>query len=217
MAAIITIDDLPAAVSANELVDTMLAGANAKAARVAPCLVEPTTTSWVTATAYAVGDRVKIATNQYLEATVAGTSSATTPTAPAVIGDTVADGDVTWKRIAPTTEQLAEAKLVLVGAMKRWVEAGAGALQSQTVGPFGMTVDTRQRSSGFNLWPSEINQLQEICQSNTTGSSGAFSFSPSGAASAHLPWCSLNFGATYCSCGVDIAGYPIYELDTDTY
>ena len=29
--------------------------------------------------------------------------------------------------------------------------------------------------------------------------------------SAHLAWCSLNFGATYCSCGVDIAGVPIFE------
>lgn len=30
--------------------------------------------------------------------------------------------------------------------------------------------------------------------------------------SVHMPWCSLMFGATYCSCGVDIAGTPIYEL-----
>lgn len=29
--------------------------------------------------------------------------------------------------------------------------------------------------------------------------------------SPHRPWCNLNFGATYCSCGVDIAGVPIYE------
>lgn len=28
----------------------------------------------------------------------------------------------------------------------------------------------------------------------------------------HLPWCSLMMGATYCSCGADIAGEPIYEL-----
>nr|DAL14416.1 MAG TPA_asm: hypothetical protein [Caudoviricetes sp.] len=28
----------------------------------------------------------------------------------------------------------------------------------------------------------------------------------------HLPWCSLMFGAAYCSCGVDIAGEPIFEL-----
>lgn len=26
----------------------------------------------------------------------------------------------------------------------------------------------------------------------------------------HAEWCSINFGATYCSCGADIAGYPIY-------
>jgi hypothetical protein len=26
----------------------------------------------------------------------------------------------------------------------------------------------------------------------------------------HQPWCSINFGATYCSCGADLAGYPIY-------
>lgn len=30
-------------------------------------------------------------------------------------------------------------------------------------------------------------------------------------ASVHRPWCNLNFGATYCSCGVDIAGEPIFE------
>lgn len=29
--------------------------------------------------------------------------------------------------------------------------------------------------------------------------------------SIHVPWCNLAFGATYCSCGTDIAGYPIYE------
>lgn len=43
-------------------------------------------------------------------------------------------------------------------------------------------------------------------------SSGAFSFAPTRSGSAHLPWCSLMFGATYCSCGVDIAGEPIFEL-----
>lgn len=42
--------------------------------------------------------------------------------------------------------------------------------------------------------------------------SGAFAVDMiSAVASIHLAWCSLNFGATYCSCGVDIAGYPIYE------
>lgn len=44
-----------------------------------------------------------------------------------------------------------------------------------------------------------------------SGSSGAFAIDTLGPASIHQPWCSLNFGATYCSCGADIAGYPIYE------
>ena len=28
----------------------------------------------------------------------------------------------------------------------------------------------------------------------------------------HQPWCTLQLGGGYCSCGADIAGYPIYEL-----
>lgn len=40
--------------------------------------------------------------------------------------------------------------------------------------------------------------------------SGAFSVDMfSAVGSVHAAWCSLNFGATYCSCGADIAGYPI--------
>lgn len=41
---------------------------------------------------------------------------------------------------------------------------------------------------------------------------GAFTIDTYGSASAHLPWCSYTLGALYCSCGVDIAGAPIYEL-----
>lgn len=41
--------------------------------------------------------------------------------------------------------------------------------------------------------------------------SGAFSVDMLGFANLHLPWCSLMFAATYCSCGVDIAGTPIFE------
>lgn len=45
----------------------------------------------------------------------------------------------------------------------------------------------------------------------TAPSGGAFSIDTLGADSMHLPWCSLNFGANYCSCGVDIAGTPVFE------
>lgn len=165
MATIIQVTDLPASVQSAELVQTMVDGANAKASRVAPCLVDTTT--------------------------------------------------------PPTADQLAEAKLVLIGAVRRWVEAGAGALQSQTAGPFGMTVDTRQKSSGYNLWPSEITELQGICSNGTDKSTGAFSITPTAGANAnHAPWCSINLGAAYCSCGADLAGYPLFEggeLSGDTY
>ena len=41
--------------------------------------------------------------------------------------------------------------------------------------------------------------------------SGAFSVDTVGFGTRHLPWCALMFAALYCSCGVDIAGRPIFE------
>lgn len=161
MATIIEVTDLPAALQSDEMAAVMVAGANARASRVAPCL------TW--------------------------------------------DGTVE-DQPEPTADQLAEAKLVLIGAVRRWVDAGAGALQSQTAGPFAQTVDTRQRT-GYNLWPSEITNLQAICKTSGSGSREAFSLDTYSPTSSHLPWCSLMFGALYCSCGVDIAGEPIFELD----
>lgn len=40
---------------------------------------------------------------------------------------------------------------------------------------------------------------------------GAFDIDTAGSASRHLPWCSFSMGATYCSCGADLAGFPIFE------
>lgn len=101
--------DLPTSVRGHELVDTLVAGANARALRVAPCLAEED------------------------------------------------------KQAAR-----AEAKLILAGAVQRWAEAGAGGIQQVTAGPFGQTLDTRQRT-GFNLWPSEIEVLQDLCAQDTGG------------------------------------------------
>ena len=41
--------------------------------------------------------------------------------------------------------------------------------------------------------------------------SGAFSIDMVSTSTVHLAWCSLMLGASYCSCGADIAGYPIFE------
>lgn len=151
---IIQVSDLPESMQSAELIEVMVAGANARASRVAPCL---------------------------------------------------ASADP-----APTEGQIAEAKLILIGAVKRWVEAGAGAFTQQTAGPYSVTTDTRQRS-GFNLWPSEIEALQALCRDSTPP--GAFSVDTApGCAAAHSPLCALMFGAAYCSCGADIAGTALYEV-----
>lgn len=114
---------------------------------------------------------------------------------------------------APTADQLAEAKLVLIGAVTRWSQAGAGAFQSQTAGPFGVTLDTRQRV-GYNLWPSEINQLQDICK--TGAESKAFSIDTLGCGVLHADGCSVYFGA-WCTCGADLAAGvtcdPVDDVD----
>jgi hypothetical protein len=209
---IIAVSDLPTAVQSADLVALMVQAANAKASRVAPCLTVPTT-AWAASTAYAVGDTVVLTGGEALKVTVAGTSGATSPTAPA-LDATVDDNTVTWQRIGPTTDVLAEAKLILIGAVKRWTESGSGAISTKTTmtGPYmeTETLDTKVRT-GFNLWPSEISQLQELCK--TGGTSAAFTVDVAPSLSGqHLLWCSLNFGADYCSCGVDIAGEPIFEL-----
>lgn len=137
---------------------------------------------------------------------VDGANSRASRIAPCLAWDGTEEG-----KPAPSDEQLAEAKLILIGAISRWARAGSGAVTQQTAGPMSVSVDTRQRP-GYNLWPSEIEQLQEICSGGRSGQS-AFSINPTGGAGAHQPWCSLMLGAAYCSCGSDINGYegPLYE------
>lgn len=62
------------------------------------------------------------------------------------------------------------------------------------------------------LYARYVDQLERLKRwSGTVGSAYTVDMAGYGL-SAHLPWCSLHFGGGYCSCGVDIAGYPIYEL-----
>lgn len=58
--------------------------------------------------------------------------------------------------------------------------------------------------------------------SPSTSTSGAFSIRPAGCGAIHADVCTANtyvaangaimFGGAYCSCGADIAGYPLYEV-----
>jgi hypothetical protein len=45
----------------------------------------------------------------------------------------------------------------------------------------------------------------------TESNGGAYSFDMAPSGARHLPWCAAMLGGNYCSCGVDIAGRPIYE------
>ena len=108
---------------------------------------------------------------------------------------------------APSDDHLAEARLILVGAVTRWSEAGAGALQQQTAGPFTVTTDTRQRG-GYNLWPSEIEGLQAICRAGNPNRAFEVDSTPP-RTSGHPLWCALYEGLP-CSCGVDLAGVPLF-------
>jgi hypothetical protein len=59
------------------------------------------------------------------------------------------------------------AKAIIRGAILRWDEAGTGAMQQQTAGPFGQTIDTRQQRRGM-FWPSELNDLTALCSASST-------------------------------------------------
>lgn len=107
-------------------------------------------------------------------------------------------------------QQYAAIRAIIRGAVLRWAEGGSGAVQSVAVGPYSQTLDTRQPQRVL-LWPSEIEDLQRVCQ-GTGGSSGAFAVDTvSLTFPNHADICSLNFGALYCSCGAVLAGAPLYE------
>lgn len=134
----------------------------------------------------------------------------TAPCLPGLL--TAPDGETDEARTVREAK-IAALRAILRGALLRWNEAGTGALSSrqETAGPFGQTVsmDTRQTRKAM-FWPSEIEQLQGLCASGEKGTAFSIDTVPSAPAH-HLPWCSLTFGATYCSCGTDIAGRPIHE------
>lgn len=131
-------------------------------------------------------------------------------TAPCITGLTTAPADETSEQRAQRLAKLAAVKSILRAAILRWNDTGSGAVQQTQVGPFGQMIDTRQHRKGM-FWPSEIESLQGICSSGEQGKAFAVD-TVAGIAVIHAPWCALNMGANYCSCGADIAGYPIYEV-----
>ena len=99
---------------------------------------------------------------------------------------------------------------VVCAVVRRSMEASlaTGSVQTtMTAGPFNINQSPANPHGDFYLTKNEKKALghgQQKAFSVTVGPARAD-------LSAHRPWCSLMFGATYCSCGADIAGEPIYE------
>lgn len=101
-------------------------------------------------------------------------------------------------------------KAILRGAILRWNEGGAGGRTQVTdqVGPFQHSEAYQQPTRRTLFWPSEIEQLKKLCAVNK---GKAWSYDTVGSASVvHADTCSVNFGAAWCDCGADIAGFPIF-------
>jgi hypothetical protein len=108
-----------------------------------------------------------------------------------------------------TDDQKAAAKAVLRGALLRWAESGNGGVTTKTAGPYSQTIDTSNPRRNL-FWPSEISQLQDICAAADAGKAWSFD-TVSPLPVVHSETCALVFGANYCDCGADLAGFALYE------
>jgi len=130
--------------------------------------------------------------------------------------------DEQWKLWIGDAEMLIEARRVLLGAEvpdeARLDYVVREAVAAHIKRPDDATqvtvaVDDGSSSRSYKSAKGRVTILDEWwALLGLVETSGAFSVDMVGSfGSAHLPWCSLMLGATYCSCGVDIAGVPIFE------
>lgn len=134
---------------------------------------------------------------------------------PAKAAAMIADAMATATLIAPCITDAAflypdAAKAIIRGAIIRWDSAGSGALATEqtTAGPFARMITTDTRTGRGRLFlPVEISALQKLCITSTRT---AFAIDTASYGDTHSSTCALRFGASYCSCGADIAGFPIF-------
>lgn len=88
-------------------------------------------------------------------------------------------------------------------AMLASTDQGVAASIQQTAGPYSQSTTFANPTGDLYLTSGERRMLKGSPQQ-------AFTVSMSSPSTNHAPWCSLDFGALYCSCGADIAGFPIY-------
>jgi len=126
--------------------------------------------------------------------------------APCLPGLTVVPDGETAEAAAIRLAKVAAVKSILRAAVLRWAEAGTGVVQTQVTGPFSQTVQLQARRSMF--WPVEVEQLQGICKDPDAGK--VYAVDTVATVDTHAPWCDLMMGAGSCSCGADLAGFPIF-------
>lgn len=124
-------------------------GAGAEAAFTYIAIGTASQPTWAATTAYALGNRVvpTTANGFYYECTTAGTSAATQPTWPTVIGNTVVDGTVTWTCKGGTSANAGDTTLMSE------ITTGGGARAAATASRVTTTVtnDTAQLLLTFNF------------------------------------------------------------------
>ena len=128
--------------------------------------------------------------------------------APCLPGLKVAPTGETAEALVVRMAKVAAVRSILRAAVLRWNEAGTGVVQTQVTGPFSQTVQVQARRSMF--LPVEIEQLQGICKDPDAGKVYAVDVVPT--TDNHAPWCDLAMGAGSCSCGADLAGFPIFGV-----
>lgn len=103
-------------------------------------------------------------------------------------------------------------KMVVCAMVKRAMLAGTdeavAASVQEAAGPFSRSTTFVNPTGDLYLTSAERRMLRTRVQQ-------AFTVRMGYEASQHLPWCASMFGALYCSCGVDIAGTPIFEGGVD--
>jgi hypothetical protein len=97
-----------------------------------------------------------------------------------------------------TPMQVAAAKAVLRAAVLRWNDAGTGAISTQAMGPFSVSLDTKQPRRQM-FWPSEITDLQKICKGGSDGSAFSIDTAAPSPMLFHSVLCGWAGGV--CTCG----------------
>lgn len=81
------------------------------------------------------------------------------------------------------------------------------------VNPQGNTTETVGNWSATGMGGIFLMHGERKTLRSLAGGVGAFSVDTAPCGSVHALACALYFGATYCSCGADIAGFALYECD----